>query len=122
MKWKTSPPALVQLFENATSGIARAEKKQMFGYPCLFLNGNLALGLHQDRFILRLSAEERREFLNLKGASVFEPMKGRPMKEYVVAPASLVKSPERMDAWIQKSLAYVESLPAKVKKRKTRAR
>jgi hypothetical protein len=48
-------------------------------------------------------------------AEQFEPMSGRVMREYVVVPKVLLKAPGELRAWVEKSLAYVSSLPAKPK-------
>jgi len=88
----------------------------MFGYSCVFARGNMFAGLHEAGMVLRLPDEERTEFLRLKGAKQFEPMPGRVMREYVVVPKGLLKSPEELRVWVEKSLAYVSSLPAKPKK------
>jgi len=65
------------------------------------------MGLYQESLFLRLSEEDREEFLELKQASQFEPMPGRIMKEYVTVPPP--------------SLNYVSSLPPKVKKSRKHA-
>ena len=88
----------------------------MFGYSCVFAKGNMFAGLHEAGMVLRLPDEERTGFLRLKGAKQFEPMPGRVMREYVVVPKGLLKSPEELRVWVEKSLAYVSSLPAKPKK------
>jgi TfoX/Sxy family transcriptional regulator of competence genes len=88
----------------------------MFGYSCIFARGNMFAGLHEAGMVLRLSDEQRAEFLRLKGAKQFEPMPERVMREYVVVPKVLLDSPERLRTWIEKSLAYVSSLPAKAKR------
>jgi TfoX/Sxy family transcriptional regulator of competence genes len=90
----------------------------MFGYPCIFLNGNLTAGLFQDRLMMRLSEEDRRSFLKLPGARVFEPMPGRLMREYVETPGSLVKNAGELDRWLRKSVTYVQTLKPKRKKEK----
>jgi prolipoprotein diacylglyceryltransferase len=56
------------------------------------------------------------EFLRLKSAKQFEPMPGRVMREYVVVPKVLLNAPEQLRAWVEKSLTYVSSLPAKPKR------
>jgi len=66
--------------------------------------------------VLRLPEEQRAEFLRLKGAEPFEPMPGRVMREYVVVPKGLLNAPEQLRTWVEKSLTYVSSLPAKTKK------
>ncbi len=75
-------------------------------------------GLHEAGMILRLPEEQKKEFLRLKDAKQFEPMPGRVMREYVVVPKVLLDSPERLGAWVEKSLTYALSLPAKAKKKK----
>ena len=115
-KWKPAPREAVAAFEAATSGLAGAEPRKMFGYACVFAKGNMFAGLHEAGMVLRLPDEQRTEFLRLKGAEQFEPIPGRVMREYVVIPGVLLKAPEKLRAWVEKSLAYVSSLPAKPKK------
>jgi TfoX/Sxy family transcriptional regulator of competence genes len=115
-KWKPAPAKAVAAFETATSGLPSVEPRKMFGYSCVFVKGNMFAGLHEAGMVLRLPEEQRAEFLRLKGAKQFEPMPGRVMREYVVVPMVLLDSPERLRAWVEKSLTYVSSLPAKPKK------
>jgi TfoX/Sxy family transcriptional regulator of competence genes len=118
MKWRKSPEVLVQAFDHCLPGVAGVQRKAMFGYPCAFVNGHLFCGLHQDSIIVRLS-EARRNALVAKGASVFEPMPGRPMKEYVVAPADIVADREKLHALLDEALAHASSLAAKPRKPST---
>ena len=115
-KWKPAPRELVAAFEAATSGLSGAEPRKMFGYSCVFAKGNMFAGLHEAGMVLRLPEEQRIEFIRLKGAKQFEPMPGRVMREYVVVPKGLLNAPEQLRSWVEKSLAYVLSLPAKAKK------
>ena len=115
-KWKPAPREAVAAFETATSGLPGAEPRRMFGYSCVFAKGNMFAGLHEAGMVLRLPDEQRAEFLRLKAAKQFEPMLGRVMREYVVVPKVLLDSPGRLRAWVEKSLTYVSSLPAKPKK------
>ncbi|MBL8993863.1 MAG: TfoX/Sxy family protein [Spirochaetia bacterium] len=116
-KWQKAPPDLVETFEVLTSRFPEAELKKMFGYPAAFVNGNMALGLWQETCILKLSPADLADFLSLPGATRFEPMKGRPMKEYGQMPESLLASEPEFLRWIKKSLDYVSSLPPKPKKK-----
>src|SRR5215471_13018810 len=90
MKWRKSPEALVEKFSKLVPEDRRVARRQMFGYPAAFANGNLFMGLYQDSMILRLSADDRPKFLVLAGARAFEPMPGRPMREYVVVPPEML--------------------------------
>ncbi len=113
MQWKKAPQELISTFDKAMEALPEAEKRKIFGYPCAFINGQMFAGLHQGSFIMRLSSEDREAFLKLEGAAPFEPMPGRPMKEYVVAPEALLRSIPELQGWLRKAFSYVESLPPK---------
>jgi TfoX/Sxy family transcriptional regulator of competence genes len=113
MKWRKSPEALVQKFSEIVPQDRRVEHRKMFGYPAAFVAGNLFMGLHQESLILRLSDEDRASFQRIKGASVFEPMPGRPMREYVVVPSAMVDRGTSLAGWIRRSLDYAASIPPK---------
>ena len=85
----------------------------MFGYASAFVNGNMFAGTFQEAIVVRLAEDDRAALLKLKGAAPFEPMKGRPMKEYVVVPASIVATPKALGSWIERGHRYVLGLPAK---------
>jgi len=117
--WRKSSPELIALFESVAPDQPGVEARKMFGWPARFVNGNMFTGLHEETLIMRLSEEDRTAFLKSKGASIFEPMPGRKMQEYVVAPDAMVREPEELRKWLQKSLAYASALPAKAAKAKT---
>jgi TfoX/Sxy family transcriptional regulator of competence genes len=116
MRWKKAPESLVALFDEVAPRDAPAERRRMFGYPAVFVNGNMFAGLHEEHLVMRLPDELRSEFLTLPGAVPFEPMPGRPMKEYVVAPALLLGDPQGLREWLERSLRYAASLPPKARK------
>jgi TfoX/Sxy family transcriptional regulator of competence genes len=118
--FNAAPNALVKAFEHLAQMVPQATSRKVFGYPALFINGQMFAGLHQDKMILRLPEEDRTRFMQLKGASVFEPMPGRPMREYVVVPPSLIKSDAALQVWLDKALAYASTLPPKAAKPKAR--
>ena len=115
-QFEKSPPELVERFRQFAAEVPDAQPRQMFGYPCLFANGQLATGLMGADWMVRLPEERRRALLAEPGAHVLEPMPGRPMKEYVVFPRDWIDSPERMQPWIDDALAYVRSMPPKAPK------
>ena len=117
-KWKRAPDDLVRAFETAVESVPGAQTKQVFGYPAAFINGQMFAGLHQDSMILRLSEADRAQFLQHRGASVFEPMPGRPMREYVVVPPAILKSKAQLNEWLERALAYASALPPKAVKAK----
>jgi TfoX/Sxy family transcriptional regulator of competence genes len=115
--WRKSPDDLKQRFADAVAGIDGLEQRQMFGYPAGFIGGNMTTGLHQDSWIVRLPEDERRQRLDA-GWSVFEPMVGRPMREYVAMPDDVVADPADARQWVERAAAYVRTLPPKSPKRR----
>jgi RNA polymerase sigma factor (sigma-70 family) len=115
--FRKSPPELVSRFGELAQLAGDADHKQMFGYPACVLRGNLFMSLHEDSLILRLAEADRADFLSRYDSSLFEPMPGRPMMEYVVVPAALVYD-DAVAEWVRKSRAFAEQLPAKKAKQK----
>ena len=83
----------------------------MFGYPALFLKGNMFAGTYQDKIVVRFGDD--RALAGAKTAKAFEPMPGRAMKEYVVVPDAVMQSPAKLRSWIGHAHEYAKTLPAK---------
>lgn len=113
MTWEKSSPSLAHLFETLVPADAGVQIRQMFGWPCCFVNGNLCAGLHKQSMIFRLSDDELREFLKLAGASEFEPMPGRKMKGYGLLSDPLNANRALLADWLSRSLRHVRALPPK---------
>lgn len=110
--WRKAPGELKERFEAAVAGIDGLEQRKMFGYPAGFIGGNMTTGLHQESWIVRLPEETRRERVEA-GWSVFEPMPGRPMREYIALPDEVIADPDEARAWVERAAAYVRTLPPK---------
>lgn len=115
-KWKKSPPALIARYDAFVPEAPGVERRQMFGYPAAFVNGNLFFSLHESNMILKLGPEDHPQFLADQKAKVFDPMGGRPMREYAVVPKAVRDDDALLAEWVGRSLAYVGSLPKKEKK------
>ena len=70
-------------------------------------------GLFGNDLFLRLSSQDQQVLLKQKGARFLEPMKGRPMKNYVLIPESWKNEPDTIQIWVSRSLAWSSKLPAK---------
>jgi TfoX/Sxy family transcriptional regulator of competence genes len=119
-KWGSAPDAWLEVFGEVSAGLG--EHRLMFGYPCAFVNGNMFAGLFQSGMFLRLSESGRVAFLKLKGASRFEPMRGRFMREYVVAPSGMARQPDVAAGWLRRAYEYGSSLPVKAARTPKRRR
>lgn len=102
-------------FESLVPSDPRIQSRPMFGNRAAFVNGNMFLALFGSQVAVRLSDEDRAELLKQAGASAFEPMPGRAMKEYVVLPESWSKSRKKAEAWVDRSFAWASKLPPKKK-------
>ncbi|MFG3593857.1 TfoX/Sxy family protein [Bradyrhizobium sp. RDI18] len=113
MAWTKSPQSLIDLFDKSVPPGANISRRKMFGYPAAFANGNLFIGLHQNDFVMRLSEQDRARFSAEFGERIFEPMKGRPMREYVRLPEELLADADKRASWIDLSLHYAEAIAPK---------
>ena len=116
-----SPHWLIELFDALQPEVG-GTRRIMFGYPTAFENGQLFTGLFQDTLFVRLAQTDRAQLLAQKGAAPFAPMKGRPMKEYVVLPPAMLEDEESVKSWMRRALDYVRSLPPKKAKPRARRR
>jgi TfoX/Sxy family transcriptional regulator of competence genes len=114
-----APPETLDRFTAATSGIAALERRTMFSYPSVFLNGNMLACVFQDRIMVRLSDADRATFLALPNTRLFEPSPGRAMREYVEAPRPDEMPIAELRGWIERGAGYVASLPSKTKAKKS---
>lgn len=108
-----SAPELVSRFEAMSARFPDARPRQMFGYPALFVGGNLVTGLFGDAWNVRLAPDDLEALLALPGARRFEPMAGRPMKGYALLPADVVADDDALSTWVGRAVAFGRTLPAK---------
>ncbi|MBM4247617.1 MAG: hypothetical protein FJ148_28155 [Deltaproteobacteria bacterium] len=106
-KWQKSPPELITAFDAAIAQEPAAERRQMFGYPCALVNGNMAFGLHEDRVIARLPDEAAaRPCIVL----------GRRMKAYAAIGSGEALARGAMRRWVARAVAFTATLPPKAPK------
>mgnify|MGYP001176977048 CR=1 FL=1 len=125
MAWTKSPPELVALWEEVAPAAPGVTRKPMFGYPAAFANGHHFGGLFESSVVVRLPEEDYAEFMRLPGAKPFEPMAGRMMKGYAVAPEALLQDRPALTGWLERAFEAAAKLPlkeAKPRKAKAKAR
>jgi len=96
---KTSPampeagPETVDRFDRlAQTFVARgATRSQMFGMPVLKAGDKVFAGTFGDAMTFKLGPDDLERARALTGVEPFEPMKGRPMKEWVLVPLAHAK-------------------------------
>jgi hypothetical protein len=86
-------PKTVERFDRlAETFVARgATRSQMFGMPVLKAGDKVFAGTFGDAMTFKLGPDDLERARALAGVESFEPMKGRPMKEWVLVPLSHAK-------------------------------
>ena len=91
----------------------RVSVRPMFGNLAAFVNGNMFFCLLGDDVAVRLPEEDRGDLLTHEGASQFEPLHGRPMREYITIPSVWQEEPEKLEEWVIRSFSWVSAMPEK---------
>lgn len=119
MAWTKSPQSLVDLFAESLPHDPRVGRRKMFGYPAIFVGGNMCCGLFQDQMFARLSDADAAALPG--GAKPFEPMPGRPMRGYALIPDDVLADEARLAETLAKAVAFTAAMPVKEKKAKKKA-
>jgi TfoX/Sxy family transcriptional regulator of competence genes len=106
-------PAAKELFLRLLPAAPGVTQRPMFGQLAGFVNGNMFLCLFGDRIAIKLSEPDAEELLAVEGTEPFAPMEGRPMRGYVTIPIAWHDGEAEATVWVERSLEYVRSLPAK---------
>jgi len=110
--WAKSSPELVERFGRVLDHFPEVERRKMFGYPAAFVGGNMVTGLHQESWVVRLGADEQAAAMT-DGASTFEPMAGKPMKNFVALPESVLADDDALETWVRRAVEHGRTLPSK---------
>ena len=128
-KMPKSPPELVARFDAVAADcgtigyeILTSLRRITFGYPCLYVGGNMISGLFGSRWHVKLGPDERHALDAMPGAEPFEPMPGRPMTGFTLLPGSVVDDDEELRRWIGRAVDYGATLPPKVAKARSKAK
>ncbi|AZO31216.1 TfoX/Sxy family protein [Mesorhizobium sp. M1B.F.Ca.ET.045.04.1.1] len=115
-KTSTAPDPMVERLRAALGSRAFTEQK-MFGGTCFMINGNMLIGTSRRGLLVRVGKEAHGEAAARLHASPME-MGGRSMEGYVhVAPEGTATDAD-LRGWLDRALAFVETLPPKVKSTK----
>jgi hypothetical protein len=114
-KFDKAPPELVERFTAALARVAAPDttRRPMFGYPCAWINGNMATGMFASQWWVRVSEPDREVLLAIPGAHQFEVMPGKAMGRYVTLPDEVVANDADLDVWLAKALDFTRTLPPK---------
>ena len=113
MQFPKRDEATTKFFEKVVPVGPAVKIRPMFGHKAAFVNGNMFAGTFGTQVVVRLDTAARESVLKEEGASTFEPVKGRKMREYVVLPDSWTKDSDRVRRLMAGSLRWASTLPPK---------
>ena len=87
-------------------------EKKMFGGVGFLLSGNICVGVWKTSLIVRLGPEQYDAALTEPHVREFD-ITGRAMRGWVLVEAEAIDDDQALRAWIDRSLKFVASLPAK---------
>ncbi len=113
MDFSPSSAELAAIFDRVVPSDPDVSRRKMFGWPAAFVGGRMFTSLHRESVVIRLEPAQLAEFLLLPGAHPFEPMPGRPMTGYALAPVPMLADEPELRVWLERALAYTRTLPPK---------
>ena len=87
-------------------------EKRMFGGICFMVRGNMACGIDKNNLMIRVGPKDYEAALKEPHARIMD-ITGRPLKGFVFISPAGYKTPAGLKKWIDWSLAFAKSLPAK---------
>jgi TfoX/Sxy family transcriptional regulator of competence genes len=111
--WKKTPAEWTTRFDRLRPHDPDVERRSMFGYPCVFVRGQMFAGLFADRMFVRLPEAERAEIAASGTGRPFAPIPGRVMKEYLEMSGPPLEDDETIRRLLNRALAYARTLPEK---------
>lgn len=96
---------------------ANTTEKKMFGGIAFMRHGNMAVGIVGEDLMVRVGPDAWEKSLSLAHARVMD-FTGKPMRGYVYVAPKGIDTAAKLRRWIERGLAFVDTLPPKVAKPK----
>ncbi|MCA9804444.1 MAG: TfoX/Sxy family protein [Cyanobacteria bacterium HKST-UBA02] len=105
-------PELAERLAAVVGDYSGMEPKKMFGGVAWLLNGNMCVGVHKDRLIIRIGSDSVRK---IAGEPHVGPMDitGRPMKGWAIVAKQGLASKKDLERFISLAVDFVAELPPK---------
>ncbi len=103
---------LAERLRDAFMGRTDVIEKKMFGGIAFMVSGHMCCGVTGDDLMVRVGAEGLEDALLLPHAHPMD-FTGRPMKGFVYVEPSGLDSDESLQAWVNRGLGFVTTLPPK---------
>lgn len=102
-----------EIRERLDPGAGEVTEKRMFGGLAFLVEGNMAIAASRNGGLLvRTDPDDAAEVKALPGVEPME-MRGREMPGWVFVDAEVLRDEGDLDAWIERALEFVATLPPK---------
>jgi TfoX/Sxy family transcriptional regulator of competence genes len=110
--------SLREILSKVTPPEAEVEFKKMFGGLMAYTHGRVFASISNVGLALKLDKAVHEEMVKA-GGNYLQYEEGQvPNKQYLTVSAAMLADPTQLSPWVKKSLDFVMTLPAPVKKEK----
>lgn len=103
---------LAQRLHEGMEGKVDFGTKKMFGGLAFMVHGHMAVGIVKDELCARVGKDGWADAMKLPGVREMD-FTGKSLKTMVYVDQSALQTDAELDAWIERCLAFVLSLPPK---------
>lgn len=97
-------------------------EKHMFGGVCFMIRGRMCCGIIDSSLMVRLDPDEADRVADQPHVRPMD-FTGKPMRGYLFVDTEGIDSPKALKSWVDRCVAYIETMPTKkAKSKKTRRR
>jgi hypothetical protein len=115
--WAQKDDALIERVDGLLAA-APVRRKNMFGSSAWFLESNdmMFAGAWGEAIMVRVGAERTSSLIDAGEAEPFDPMGGKPMREYVLLNSERIAEDDVLLNWLDVASDFAGALPPKQKK------
>ncbi len=112
--WPKKDEALIERIDGLLS-IAPVRRKNMFGTSAWFLESNdmMFAGAWGEGIMVRIGEEQTKLLIDSGEADAFDPMGGKPMREYVLLDGERIAEDDDLLNWLDQASEFASTLPPK---------
>lgn len=115
--WAIKDDALIERVDGLLAA-APVRRKNMFGSSAWFLESNnmMFAGAWGEAIMVRVGTDRTSSLIDAGKAESFDPMGGKPMREYVLLNAERIAEDDVLLNWLNEASEFAGTLPPKQKK------
>ncbi len=103
---------LVERLRPLFAFIPGASEKKMFGAICFLINGNMCVGPWNGSLIVRLDKKDHDRTQSEPWVGPMD-LTGKVMRGWACIEPDEIATPQALEAWVSRAVAYVSTLPPK---------